>query len=445
MCRQHYRLAWSIWFIIGMASLAFASPRDALSRYLATPEPSYGWSEIGKTSLPEMKVYDLVMTSQVWQGITWRHDLHVVIPNKIKSPRYAVLMILPGNGEAKGSPLAARESQLSSVLASTIGVPVAFLTHVPNQPLFGNLREDALISYTFVQYIETGDETWPLLLPMTKSAIKAMDTVQALMRQEKHQNITSFVVTGASKRGWTTWLTAASGDKRVKAIVPMVIDTLNLPLQLPHQIELWGKYSEQIDDYTKRSLQEQVNTPRGRDLAQIVDPYTYRKALTLPKLIVNGANDRYWATDATSYYWDGLPNPKALLDVPNSGHDLQDVWRVINTSIAFFRSVTGNIAFPSLKWRYTESDKSIFVLVQTSPPAVGGLLWTAHASTRDFRDAVWQSSPLKLKNKRLIGEITRPVSGYVALFAEVSYKVGQQSFTLSSIPRICAANKKIYN
>lgn len=436
-----FRTVCILILLFGVTFIAYASPHDALSRYLATPEPQYHWSKVRETDLDTMKVYDLVMTSQVWRGITWRHDLHVVVPNIIESPGYAVLMILPGSGEVKGAPLGIRESQLSSLLASTLGVPVAFLTHVPNQPLFENLREDALISYTFVKYIETGDETWPLLLPMTKSAIKAMDTMQAFLRQEKQQNITSIVVTGASKRGWTTWLTAASGDTRVKAIVPMVIDTLNLPLQLPHQIELWGKYSEQIDDYTKRSLQEQVNTPRGRDLAKIVDPYAYRKKLTLPKLIVNGANDRYWATDATSYYWDGLPNPKALLDVPNSGHDLQDVWRVINTSLAFFRSVTEHTAFPSPKWKYIENPKSIAVSIQASPQVVGGLLWTAHASSRDFRSAVWQSSPMKLNNKRLFGEISRPVSGNVAIFAEINYKIGKQSFTLSSIPRIITSNK----
>ena len=48
--------------------------------------------------------------------------------------------------------------------------------------------------------------------------------------------VKEFVITGASKRGWATWTTAAV-DNRVKAIMPMVIDLLNIKPSFEHH---WG-------------------------------------------------------------------------------------------------------------------------------------------------------------------------------------------------------------
>src|SRR5207244_4278406 len=128
--------------------------------------------------------------------------------------------------------------------AKKMQAPVAFLYGIPNQPLFGEqkgqgLREDALIAETFVRYLSTKDESWPLLFPMVKSLVKAMDALQEFAQREWGVRIEGFIVSGASKRGWTTWLTAAA-DARVIAIAPLVIDTLNMKEQLPHQLKSYG-------------------------------------------------------------------------------------------------------------------------------------------------------------------------------------------------------------
>src|SRR5699024_10710691 len=103
-------------------------------------------------------------------------------------------------------------------------------------------------------------------------------------------DVTQFIVTGASKRGWTTWLTAAV-DPRVCAIAPMVIDMLNTARQMKHQLKTYGRYSEQIKPYIKYHVVEDFDTKRGRKLLAAVDPFAYRDALTMPKLIFSGTND----------------------------------------------------------------------------------------------------------------------------------------------------------
>ena len=44
----------------------------------------------------------------------------------------------------------------------------AAVNKVPNQPLYDGRKEDALIAYTFDQFLKTGDREWPLLFPMTE-------------------------------------------------------------------------------------------------------------------------------------------------------------------------------------------------------------------------------------------------------------------------------------
>ena len=118
------------------------------------------------------------------------------------------------------------ELSLFRLLALQNRTYVAVLFDIPNQPLFGGLREDWLLSYSFSKCIETGDYSWPALLPVVQSTIISMSLLDNYAR-DNGDTVDGFILTGGSKRGWTCWLTAAM-DKRVTGIVPITFDNLNV-------------------------------------------------------------------------------------------------------------------------------------------------------------------------------------------------------------------------
>src|SRR5437763_15172189 len=120
--------------------------------------------------------------------------MQVVRPAKGRKLKIGILCST-GDGDGKS------RIEMLKTLAERAGAVAAVVTKVPNQPLYNGKKEDALIAYTFDQYTKTGDETWPLLFPMVKSAARAMDAMQEFAQKTSNQKIEGFVVAGASKRG----------------------------------------------------------------------------------------------------------------------------------------------------------------------------------------------------------------------------------------------------
>lgn len=399
-----------------------------LFNYVTKEDPSFNWEKISEQQLPyDMQRYDINLTSQTWQDITWKHRIMIINPNTTKNPTMVFLVIV-GSWNNKDSD----EMMIGTTLASGINAPVAILFDVPNQPLFNGLREDSLIAYTFEKVLETENEEWALLLPMTKSAVKAMDAIQQFFEKELNLSVNNFVVTGASKRGWTTWLSAVV-DNRVKGICPMVYDNLSLIEQMDHQIFTWGKYSEEIDDYTNLNIPQRVKTEKGRKLAALVDPFTYRERINVPKLIVVGSNDRYWPLDAMNIYFDDLVGEKYLLRVPNKGHGIDDMQRVLGDGIAFFLKINGELTFPNLSWKYSNTDDGLQLSIDPGISTLSVSVWTAESETRDFRDAIWKETRIDPENTFILN---KKDDKYSAIFGEVVYQFDNKKLFLSTEVRI---------
>lgn len=414
----------------GLLAVGGAQP-DALADYIRRPDASFSWR---KTEARKLKGFDaarLDLVSQTWRDNVWSHQVLVVRPRELRHPGIAFLFIT-GDGDVE------HQLGLLETLASRSGALAAALNRVPNQPLYDGRKEDALIAYTFDQYLKTGDATWPLLFPMVKSAVRAMDAVQAFALDDWNQPVRHFVVSGASKRGWTTWLTAAA-DPRVEAIAPIVIDMLNMKVQAQWAEAMYGRQSEQIKDYTDLNLIARMDEPRMVELRGFVDPYSYRSRYRLPKLLLLGTNDPYWVVDSLRNYWNALPDPKLVFQTPNAGHDLGGGAEAKQTLAAFFQMVADRQALPEMTWRFeTNSPARAAVEVQVSQPAKRFRLWTADSATRDFRQAKWSSQPLLAESPTHVrAEVAKPAQGYRAYLVEAEMTSrGGHTYNLSTEARV---------
>lgn len=418
--------------------LALVSPiaaRADLHSYVGKADKAYAWEKRSEVRQGGSTIVDIHMVSQKWQGITWEHRIFVFLPQKVDYPDTCTLYITGGDGGDS-------DRLMGQTIANSTGMPFAILFNIPNQPLFDGNSEDALIAYTFDKFLETGDETWPLLFPMTKSAVRAMDTIQAWAQKDGHPAIKKFVVAGGSKRGWTTWLTAATGDGRVKGIVPIAFNNLNFGAQMPHQIETWGKYSEQIEDYTRRGIQQKSASERGKKLNSMVDPFVYRKALTLPKLIVNGTNDRYWTQDSLNLFWDDLSGPKQILYGVNSGHGMEkSIPATLAAMAAFSRSVASGKPLPVVTWQYRPGTNGSQLAIKGGPSAKSARLWTATSETKDFRESTWTERTIERTGEEFVGQIVAPSSGYMAVFGEVTMVADGKTYPVSTQVKILGAGR----
>jgi PhoPQ-activated pathogenicity-related protein len=423
--------------LLASASTSHAAASDGdLARYVSTPDPSYAWREVSTGRIGSTDYAELALTSQTWRGILWRHQLFVIRPANVDpSTKQAFLYIHGGRWKQEyeaGQPSKLPgEARIFARLAESLRAPVVVVRQVPFQPLWDR-TEDALIAYTFANYLQSGEADWPLLLPMVKSAVRAMDAAQEQLVKKWQLPVERFTVSGASKRGWTSWLTAAI-DPRVASVAPMVIDMLNMPAQIQLQKATFGELSEQVEEYSRIDLPSKVDTDAGRKLLAMVDPYSYREQLNQPKLILLGTNDRYWPLDALKLYWNGLSASKNVLYVPNQGHGIKDITRLIQALSAFHRYSARGQPLPQVFWNFKPEERRFALNVTADRAPHKVMAWTASSPTRDFRDARWASQPCQRSRDNYI--CAQPLKGdrYVALYAEVAFRDrGESPFSLST-------------
>ena len=136
----------------------------ALEDYVGAPDNSFSWKEEAPAQKAET-AFRLEVTSQSWRGHVWQHEMLVVRPKEFRNRDLAFLFVT-------GDEDVMNHLATLTTVASQGGALAAVINHIPNQPLYDGRKEDALIAYTFDQFLKSGDKSWPLLFPMVKSAVR---------------------------------------------------------------------------------------------------------------------------------------------------------------------------------------------------------------------------------------------------------------------------------
>jgi PhoPQ-activated pathogenicity-related protein len=430
MLRRKLTLFAAIAFVAVLPALA---GETALDRYIKAPDPTYKYDIVNTVKGDGYTLYVVDLTSQTWRKpsevnrTVWKHWLTIVKPDKVEAST-GYLFITGGSIGAKAPEKA---NPMYVEMATTTHTVAAELQDVPNEPLTfaGETQprsEDGIIAYTWLKFMKTGDETWPLRLPMTKAAVRAMDTVTSVMAKEGGGvKVEKFVVSGASKRGWTTWTTAAV-DKRVTAIVPAVIDLLNIEPSFQHHWRVYGFWAPAVKDYDQSGIMDWQDRPEYKKLMEIEEPYSYRDRLTMPKFMVYAAGDQFFLPDSSKFYLDDLRGEKYLRYIPNTDHSLKNS-DARESMMAYYDAFLHGTPRPKFYWTF-EKNGDIKVTSQDKPSAVK--LWQAtNPEHRDFRlesiGPAYKSTDLTEQGKGVyVGHVTAPEKGWTAYFVEMTYPTG---------------------
>ena len=417
---------------------ASAAPPNALDAYVAKPDPSYAVRVVGTCKGEGYRCAILQMTSQTWgpkdvDDRVWKHWMTVVIPDTVAHTK-AFLYITGGD---KDDPAPTKPADRFAQMAVDTQSVVVELNDVPNQPLtfaddpLKKARvEDEIIAFLQARFAKSQDPQTLLRLPMVKSGTQAMTAVQDFIRTDSggKRSIDGFVVAGGSKRGWTAWLVGAV-DKRVVAIVPIVINVLGVDETVIHHWRALGYFSPALQDYVDAGLiPAQIGKPGVAEVNRLEDPLNYqdRDTMKIPKYVINAVGDEYFPPDNTRYGYSKVAQPRRLRMIPNSNHSTAGT-DIMESITAFHDAVLNGRPLPDYSWTL-RTDGALMVKPQGQPTEVR--LWQAtNPKARDFRvDTIGKAFTSTVLSPQsdgtFVASVQRPGNGYTAYFVELTYPSG---------------------
>jgi PhoPQ-activated pathogenicity-related protein len=355
--------------------------------------------------------------------VEWWHYVDIIIPKQTTSS--TGIMFIDGGEKSEDYFRLDAQSIQNAIKTEAVIVNVS---NIPFQPLNflsseqDSFEEDDLIAFAWNKFLKQGakqkDVEWLPRFPMTRAIVRAMDLAQEIILQNDIV-VKDFVVSGASKRGWTAWTTAAV-DSRVKAVVPMVIDMLNLVPSFENHYRSYGEFSPAVQEYVNYNIQDWLGTEEFKVLMSYIEPFSFVDKFTMPKYIINAGSDEFFSTDSWRFYYDKLPGEKIIRYVPNKNHSLDGRY-LTEDLVSYFYRVINDIEIPSLSWNLSDN-KLIAELDYDGEYDVS--VWTAkNDNGRDFRlweeGELWEETSIgKLANNKYELNVNSNFKGYKATMIE---------------------------
>lgn len=377
----------------------------------------------------DVEVNRYQMISQSWSpaGLVspsqWLENVDIAIPKNPKSTRALIAVDI--------------SDQILLEVARATQTIVISLHTIPTRDLVyqndGKPREeDDSIARTWRLYMDepVQRQQLPLHVPM---AATISQTIRLSKKELRKYDINKFIVTGASKRGWASWLSGIS-DPSVEAIVPFVIDVLDTKQVMQNIYRSYGgNWPVAFTPYYDQGIDKTVKSADFDQLMKIEDPLQYmntplQSRLEIPKYIVNASGDDFFVPDNTRYYFDKLPGVKSLRIAPNTGH-IGIIDFTQQSLISFINRIQANKPLPQVQVApYPQLDNGNLDVKFSEKPAKV-VRWTAtNPAARDFRFACGVKYIPTEMTVSSANSVTVPLDyhgpGWQATFVEATFNDG---------------------
>jgi len=171
-------------------------------------------------------------------GALWTHQVAIIIPKNLKMTNVSFEYVTGGCNEHPSPPKTTdAEFLLMDEIAFQVGQIAVYVNQIPNchiiypsDPEQKHRAEDSMIAWAWNEYLLSGDPNWLPRFPMAKAGFACMRAAEEYIFVKGIADIKGWVISGASKRGWTAWMVGAATCPKcpnvigIAPLVPIVPD-----------------------------------------------------------------------------------------------------------------------------------------------------------------------------------------------------------------------------